>query len=113
MCILCGELTQTLHWSEEAFETKTSKKSEMIVGQEAGTRAKARIKRVKILQKILGFYGLRIEDWQGSKFILRDKKGNTALVNNLADLWQSAQNLTNIRLNPLDSKLLQYLKDNA
>lgn len=110
MCILCGELTQTLHWSEANLGDT---KKEMIVGEEAGSRAKARIKRVKILQKILGFYGLCIDDWQGSKFILRDKKGNTALANNLADVWQSAQNLTSIQLNPLDSKLLQYLKDNA
>lgn len=107
MCILCGELNENIHWSEAKLGKQST---EMIVGNEAGQRAKARLKRIKILQKILGFYGLSVQDWQGSRFILRDKKGNTALVNNLADLWQKAQNLTSKNLNPLDSKLLEHLK---
>lgn len=107
MCVLCGELNQNLHWSEAKLGETTK---EMIVGEEAGKRAKARLKRIKILQKILSFYGLSLQDWQGSKFILCDKKGNTTLVNSLADLWQKAQNLTNKNLNPLDSALLAHLR---
>lgn len=72
MCILCGEMISILHWSELNFKEE---KHELSVGEEQKERLKIRLKKVKILNEILEFYGLKLKEWQNSKYILSNKKG--------------------------------------
>lgn len=72
MCILCGEMISTLHWSELNFKEE---KHELSVGEEQKERLRIRLKKVKILNEILEFYGLKLKEWQNSKYILSNKKG--------------------------------------
>lgn len=72
MCILCGEMISTLHWSELNFKEE---KHELNVGEEQKERLRIRLKKVKILNEILEFYGLKLKEWQNSKYILSNKKG--------------------------------------
>lgn len=52
MCILCGEMISTLHWSELNFKEE---KHELSVGEEQKERLRIRLKKVKILNEILEF----------------------------------------------------------
>ncbi len=106
MCILCGELVSSFHWSDMNFDRQ---KSTISVNENARERKRARLKRVKLLNEILGFYGLKIADWQGSKFVLCDKKGQSVIVNDLGDLWDKARDLAKRDIDALDSKLLAFL----
>ena len=106
MCILCGELITSFHWSDINF---AEEKATISVGESAGERKKARLKRVKLLNEILRFYGLKIDDWYGSKFVLRDKKGQSVIVNDLGDLWDKAKDLAKREIDALDSNLLAFL----
>lgn len=106
MCILCGELVSSFHWSDINF---AEEKAIISVGESAGERKKARLKRTKLLNEILRFYGLKIDDWQGSKFVLCNKKGQSVIVNDLGDLWDKAKDLAKREIDALDSNLLAFL----
>lgn len=107
MCILCGELVSSFHWSDMNF---AEQKATISVGENAFARKRARLKRVKLLNEILGFYGLKIADWQGSKFVLSDKKGQSVIVNDLGDLWDKARDLAKREIDALDDALLEFLR---
>ncbi|EQD96756.1 hypothetical protein L931_05560, partial [Helicobacter pylori PZ5024] len=44
---------------------------------------------------------------------LRDKKGQSVIVNDLGDLWDKAQNLAKKKMDALDSNLLAFLNQNT
>ncbi|WRG45842.1 hypothetical protein E5E39_01530 [Helicobacter pylori] len=124
MCVLCGELISSFHWSDENYGTDKSDSygsDENLRGpnalisanENARERKRARLKRVGLLNQILAFYGLKIGDWQGAKFVLCDKKGQSVIVNDLGDLWGKAQNLAKKEMDALDSNLLAFLNQNA
>ncbi|EQD96043.1 hypothetical protein L933_08550 [Helicobacter pylori PZ5056] len=120
MCVLCGELISSFHWSDENYGTNGSDSYEIdenlkepnaliSANENARERKRARLKRVGLLNQILAFYGLKINDWQGAKFVLCDKKGQSVIVNDLGDLWGKAQKLAKKEMDVLDSNLLAFL----
>lgn len=124
MCVLCGELISSFHWTDENYGTDGSNSygsdenlrgSNAVISanENARERKRARLKRVGLLNQILAFYGLKIGDWQGAKFVLCDKKGQSVIVNDLGDLWGKAQNLAKKEMDALDSNLLAFLNQNA
>ncbi|MBM0600862.1 hypothetical protein [Helicobacter pylori] len=124
MCVLCGELISSFHWSDENYGTNGSDSYEIdenlrepnaliSANENARERKRARLKRVGLLNQILAFYGLKIGDWQGAKFVLCDKKGQSVIVNDLGDLWGKAQNLAKKKMDVLDSNLLAFLNQNT
>ena len=90
MCVLCNVLVSE-HWAE----------------QEGGRRA--RIRRVRLVNRVLGFYGLRLDDWSGRVWVLRDAKGRSAVVADLGSLWAEAERLAGRPLDPLDPELVAAL----
>jgi hypothetical protein len=90
MCVLCGVLLNE-HWAE----------------QEGGRRG--RVFRVRLLNQVLAFYGLRLDDWSGRIWVLRDTKGRSAVVADLGSLWVKAEELAGRTLDPLDPDLVASL----
>ncbi|MFP6283185.1 hypothetical protein ACLGED_02860 [Helicobacter pylori] len=121
MCVLCGELISSFHWSDENYGSDSYEIDENLrepnafisANENARERKRARLKRVRLLNQILAFYGLKINDWQGAKFVLCDKKGQSVIVNDLGDLWDKAQNLAKKKMDVLDSHLLAFLNQNT
>ncbi|WRC93024.1 hypothetical protein E5K78_01530 [Helicobacter pylori] len=117
MCVLCGELISSFHWTDRTYGSDSYEIDENLKGQNvlisanenARKRKRARLKRVRLLNQILAFYGLKIDDWQGAKFVLCDKKGQSVIVNDLGDLWDKAQKLAKKEMDALDSHLLAFL----
>ncbi|MUU39221.1 hypothetical protein [Helicobacter pylori] len=117
MCVLCGELISSFHWTDRTYGTDSCEIDENLrepnavisANENARERKRARLKRVRLLNQILAFYGLKIDDWQGAKFVLCDKKGQSVIVNDLGDLWGKAQNLVKKKMDVLDSNLLAFL----
>ncbi|MDH3669510.1 MAG: hypothetical protein OEN23_21545, partial [Paracoccaceae bacterium] len=70
MCGLCGVLGAEDHWTDAAGSTR-------IFGNAGAsrTRRQERLRRVAIGNKILAHYGLKLSDWQGSAYILRNRTG--------------------------------------
>ncbi|OLQ59534.1 hypothetical protein BHU50_00615 [Helicobacter pylori] len=120
MCVLCGELISSFHWTDGSdgsgsYENENLKGQNALVStnENARERKRARLKRVRLLNQILAFYGLKMDDWQGTKFVLCDKKGQSVMVNDLGDLWDKAQNLAKKEMDALDSHLLAFLNQNT
>ncbi|MGL2805743.1 hypothetical protein ACQJ9Q_01740 [Helicobacter pylori] len=118
MCVLCGELVSSFHWTDrsDSYEIDEGLKEPNVListNENARERKRARLKRVGLLNQILAFYGLKINDWQGAKFVLCDKKGQSVIVNDLGDLWDKAQNLAKKEMDALDSNLLAFLNQNT
>jgi hypothetical protein len=90
MCVLCNVLVND-HWAEQ------------------GGGRRARVFRVQLLNRVLGFYGLRLDDWSGRIWVLRDRKGRSAVVADLGSLWAEAERLAGRKLDPLDSELVASL----
>jgi hypothetical protein len=90
MCGLCGVLLSD-HWAE----------------QDGGRRGRAL--RVALLNRVLDHFGLRLDDWSGSVYVLRDRKGASAVVSDIGSLWFEAERLAGRKLDPLDQKLLAAL----
>ncbi|WP_120807422.1 hypothetical protein [Helicobacter pylori] len=119
MCVLCGELISSFHWTDGtdgsgSYENENLKGQNALIStnENARERKRARLKRVRLLNQILAFYGLKINDWQGAKFVLCDKKGQSVMVNDLGDLWDKAQKLAKKKMDALDSHLLAFLNQN-
>ncbi len=120
MCVLCGELISSFHWTDGidgsgSYENENLKGQNALISanENARERKRARLKRVRLLNQILAFYGLKVNDWQGAKFVLCDKKGQSVMVNDLGDLWDKAQNLAKKEMDALDSHLLAFLNQNT
>ncbi|WP_121069488.1 hypothetical protein [Helicobacter pylori] len=120
MCVLCGELISSFHWTDGSdgsgsYENENLKGQNALIStnENARERKRARLKRVRLLNQILAFYGLKMDDWQGAKFVLCDKKGQSVMVNDLGDLWDKAQNLAKKEMDVLDSHLLAFLNQNT
>ncbi|WP_270583591.1 hypothetical protein [Bacillus smithii] len=111
MCVLCGEFVSEVHWSD--YLVNTSGHSNVIVGDHQRDRKRRRIHQAKIANEILSHYGLKLEDWNGSKYILMDKKGQTQLVNDLGSLWPVVAQLAHRSPDPLDPKLLEKISQSG
>ncbi len=109
MCVLCGELINSFHWTDEFNGGLRVQNTTISANENARDRKRARLKRVRLLNQVLAFYGLKIDDWQGTKLILCDQKGQSVIVNDLGDLWAKAQNLAKKEMDALDSNLLAFL----
>ena len=90
MCVLCGVLLSD-HWAE----------------QDGGRRG--RVFRTRLINRVLSFYGLRLDDWSGRVWVLRDAKGRSVVVADLGSLWVEAERLCGRPLDPLDPALVASL----
>jgi hypothetical protein len=76
---------------------------------EAGGR-RARAFRVRLANRVLDRFGLRLDDWGGRVYVLRDRKGRSSVVANLGALWVEAERLAGRTLDPLDPELVASLR---
>jgi hypothetical protein len=90
MCGLCGVLLSET-WAEEAGDRR------------------ARALRLKLLNRVLAHFGLRLDEWAGRVYVLRDRTGRTAVVDDLSAIWREAERLAGGPLDPLDPELLASL----
>ena len=90
MCALCGVLISD-HWAERDSARRT------------------RVFRLQLLNRVLAHFGLRLDDWAGRVYVLRDRTGRTAVVDDLGSLWVEAERLLGSPLDPLDPGLVRAL----
>lgn len=103
MCSLCGMLGGRGHWTDIASHPEAFR------GGARTTWRRERQERIRLLDSVLGFYGLTVADWAGGSYVLGTRTGRTRLVENLTELWAAAETLTGAGCDPLDDALLGHL----
>ena len=68
-----------------------------------------RVFRVALVNRVLAHFGLRLDDWGGRVYVLRDRKGRAVVVSDLGSLWAEAARLAGRPLDPLDPALVAAL----
>jgi hypothetical protein len=111
MCILCGEFVSQIHWTERHADERARTSIDAGAKDEnRRNRRRERVRRASVTNEVLRYYGLKVSDWSGTKYVLRDGKGRTELVQDLGSLWPEAQRLTGRPLDPLDPALHAALR---
>ena len=104
MCLVCWQLPTIQHWTEDRDVDGSD--TGVAGGARERNRRRERLLRAQVLNRILGYYGLHVEDWVGAIYRLTDAKGSTALVQDLGELWSAAERLAGRRIDPLDPQLV-------
>jgi hypothetical protein len=111
MCVLCGQdFVAQAHWTDRHVEDRaraSGPRADPVEYQR--DRRRDRGHRVVLTNEVLHHYGLRVEDWSGSKYVLRDRKGRSELVQDLGSLWPAAAKLAGRTPDPLDPTLCEAL----
>lgn len=117
MCSLCSVLWTEDHWAEVGAEEAATDGNPTIDFESyaslRGRRLRDRAARIQVANLVLADCGLAVQDWEGSSYIVRDKKGNTGVVQDLASLWNAAEQILGRSLDPLDSAFLDRVQRRA
>jgi hypothetical protein len=82
MCVLCWQFLTESHWTDRRFEDNDSTIATAGSDHERARR-RDRHHRTQVLNQILTHYGLRLDDWHSRSYLLSDRKGKTAIVQDL------------------------------
>jgi hypothetical protein len=114
MCVLCGALWTDEHWAEVAAEERSEAPDGMVALEvhvdRRGQRLRDRARRAQLISAVFAGYGLHYQDWEGSSYIVRDAKGNTAIAPDLAALLPAAEKILGAPLDPLAPAFLDRLR---
>jgi hypothetical protein len=91
MCSLCGVMSKE-HWATQ------------------GDDRRAALLRAAALNRVLVHAGLTVQTWGAGTLVLRDRKGGSAVVDDLSSLWVAAERLAGRPLDPLDPALVEALR---
>jgi hypothetical protein len=107
MCSLCGILGGNEHWADAVARPGIyTRNTERI------DRRRERAARVAAANRILSAYALTLSDWQGASFVLASRTGKSEIIQDLGDLWPTAERMIGRPCDPLDLDLLDRLEAN-
>lgn len=104
MCGLCAALNASNGWNDVAG------KSEFAVNGRPMTRREERDFLVGIVNRTLAHYGISVNDWGGSSYVVTNRDGKSANVFNLSGVWNAADAVAALPTDPLDENLLNSLE---
>jgi hypothetical protein len=117
MCVLCNQLWIDDHWSETAAGSQPDAVDGVIALEvhvtRRGQRLRDRSERARLVGLVLSTHAITLQDWEGSSYILRDPKGKTAVIHDLAAVWEAAEQMIGRPLDPLDPGFLEHLAQRA
>jgi hypothetical protein len=95
MCALCGLLGSEADWSSSITSTLPARQQRYL--------------RIAQANKILSFYRLKLEDFQGVSYVVSSPTGRRELVSDFGQVWVTAEAIAGRNLDPLDPDLLAWL----
>ncbi|MGH2617794.1 MAG: hypothetical protein ACRDJC_21405 [Thermomicrobiales bacterium] len=114
MCVLCNQLWIEDHWSEVAADAQPDADDGLmrleVHVQRRGQRLRDRSERARLVGVILAGLAITLQDWEGSSYILRDAKGKSAVVHDLATVWDEVARMTGSTPDPLDLSFIASLR---
>jgi hypothetical protein len=115
MCVLCNQLWIEDHWTEVAADAQLDTVDGLmrleVHVQRRGQRLRDRGGRARLVGIVLSGLGISLQDWEGSTYILRDAKGKSAVVHDLAAIWDEVEQMTGHSPDPLDPSFIASLRE--
>ncbi|HLJ70764.1 MAG TPA: hypothetical protein VKU03_05565 [Roseiarcus sp.] len=105
MCSLCGVLGGVDHWADAAARDGVYTRN-----ADPTRRRRERAERVRIANRALAHYGMRLADWQGASYLLSTFTGKSEMVEDFGHLWPAAEKLSGRLCDPLAADLLARLE---
>lgn len=106
MCGLCGLWGNVEHWSSSSSRTVAGE-----VRLDDANPVRERALQVLAVNRVAMAVGVRVEDWAGSSWIVKNAFGATEIVDSLPNVWRSAEALSGKRIDPLSLAVIQKLED--
>ena len=66
--------------------------------------------RIALANRILSFFRLKLEDFQGASYVLTSPTGRREIVSDFGQLWRVAETVIGRPIDPLDPALLTWLR---
>ncbi len=108
MCSLCGILGADDHWSSAVTRLGVySRNTDRLA------RRREAVERRRIVNAILDTRHMKLDDWQGTSYVLSTATGQVKMFDALSHLWPEAEALAHASFDPLDAALLDKLKAGA
>ncbi len=105
MCALCGMLGGQDHWTDTASNPES-----FGARSQTHTRHRERQDRMRLINRIVGHYGLSVSDWSGNAYVVRSATGRTLMADNLSQVWTAASTITGKSCDPLDPALIRAIR---
>lgn len=106
MCAFCAMLSGGgPHWTEAGTDAGRSMEPES-----GRSRYLDRLYRVRLINRILDYYGCTAEDWANNQYVVRSRSGQTAIVDQLPQVWMTVDGIAGRPTDPLDIGLLEALR---
>jgi hypothetical protein len=113
MCVLCSsEFVMQVHWTDQKLAAASDSSSVVVGNDRLRSRQRGRHHLTKLANQILKIYGLKVDDWHGSKYVLTNRTGSSEIIHDLGGLWPTAEKMLGRKLDPLDPLLLDKLTKN-
>lgn len=110
MCVLCSmSLLVEPHWTDRQQQVGESVATATAGSDHERQRRRDWQHRAQLLNHILGYYGLSLDNWQNRHYVLNDRKGRSEMVTDLGAVWPAAAQLLGRPLDPLDPRLIEAL----
>jgi hypothetical protein len=100
MCTLCGAFGGEEHWSTRA--------EGLASGQ---TRRAGRLARVRTANAVLGAFAMRLDDWQGTAFVLSGATGRREILDTLPQVWEAVGRMLGRKIDPLEPALIARIAE--
>ena len=98
MCALCGVLRSADDWTAVSADP-------------ARTRRALRQDQVRVANAVLEHFRLRLDDWQGTAYLLAGPTGKSEIVGDIAGVWEAARRMLDRPVDPLDPGLIALLPE--
>lgn len=103
MCGLCGLWGNVAHWSSASSRAVSG-------GAASGLNPlRERAFQVRLIDRVAGLVGVRVEDWAGSSWIVRGPSGATEIVDALPLVWPAIERLAGKAVDPLSGPVIEHL----
>ena len=101
MCSLCGVLGGNEHWADAVARPGVYTRN-----AEGIDRRRERANRVKVANRVLTAFGMKLSDWQGVSFVISTRTGKSEIIEDLGHLWPAAERLSGRICDPLNPDLI-------
>jgi hypothetical protein len=106
MCAFCAVFSGIPHWTETG--TNAGETERVSGGRDWRLQ---RGHRVGIVNKILEYYGCKLDDWMAENYMVRSLRGRTEVVQYLPQIWMTVEDIAKRPTDPLDPGLLEFLRE--